>query len=59
MLKASNILQYCDEIRDDVLPNLGVRLEDREGPGQFPAVKLVDRDTLMKERELKMKVCFE
>ena len=25
------ILTLCDQIRDDVLPNLGVRLEDREG----------------------------
>jgi hypothetical protein len=53
-LKATNILQYCDTVRDDVLPNLGVRLEDREGAA--PAVKLVDRDTLMKEREQKLKV---
>ncbi len=30
-LKASEILQECDKLRDDVLPTLGVRLEDREG----------------------------
>lgn len=53
-LKATNILKYCDIVRDDVLPNLGVRLEDREGAA--PAVKLVDRDTLMKEREQKLKI---
>jgi cysteinyl-tRNA synthetase len=27
----SSILKTCDEIRDDKLPNLGVRLEDHEG----------------------------
>ncbi|OQV12664.1 Cysteine--tRNA ligase, cytoplasmic [Hypsibius exemplaris] len=51
-VKAANILQFCDRIRDDVLPNLGVRLEDREG--QPPAVKLVDKNELMKEREAKL-----
>lgn len=30
-LKASDILKECDALRDDVLPFLGVRLEDREG----------------------------
>lgn len=49
--KAVDILKICDTFRDDVLPNLGVRLEDREnGPS---AVKLVDRETLLKEREAK------
>ena len=50
-LKATDILKLCDQLRDDILPNLGVRLEDREGAPS--AVKLVDRDTLMKEREAK------
>ncbi|XP_055855572.1 cysteine--tRNA ligase, cytoplasmic [Episyrphus balteatus] len=50
-LKAVDILKLCDELRDDVLPNLGVRLEDREC-GEF-ALKLVDKDTLLKEREAK------
>uniref|UniRef100_A0A1I8PRH7 Cysteine--tRNA ligase, cytoplasmic n=1 Tax=Stomoxys calcitrans TaxID=35570 RepID=A0A1I8PRH7_STOCA len=50
-LKATDILKLCDELRDEVLPNLGVRLEDKDG-GKF-AVKLVDRDTLLKEREAK------
>ncbi|XP_072171919.1 cysteine--tRNA ligase, cytoplasmic-like [Diadema setosum] len=49
-LQATEILQLCDALRDDVLPDLGVRLEDREG--QNSVVKLVDRDILMKEREL-------
>lgn len=30
-LKASNILVECDKLRDDILPNLGVRIEDIEG----------------------------
>jgi len=28
-LKATNILSECDKLRDDVLPELGVRLEDK------------------------------
>ncbi|XP_058979756.1 cysteine--tRNA ligase, cytoplasmic-like [Musca domestica] len=50
-LKATDILKLCDDLRDDVLPNLGVRLEDKEG-GKY-AVKLVDKETLLKEREQK------
>lgn len=30
-LKAFDILKLCDNLRDEQLPNLGVRLEDREG----------------------------
>ncbi|KAH8404070.1 hypothetical protein KR215_009001 [Drosophila sulfurigaster] len=51
VLKAFDILKLCDELRDDVLPNLGVRLEDKDD-GKF-AVKLVDRETLLREREAK------
>lgn len=29
LLKATNILLECDKLRDDVLPDLGVRLEDK------------------------------
>lgn len=29
LLKATNILSECDKLRDDVLPELGVRLEDK------------------------------
>ena len=49
-VKATAILQLCDELRDEVLPNLSVRLEDKEGQS---IVKLVDRDVLIKEREEK------
>ncbi|TDG42876.1 hypothetical protein AWZ03_010696 [Drosophila navojoa] len=50
-LKAFDILKLCDDLRDDVLPNLGVRLEDKDD-GKY-AVKLVDRDMLLREREAK------
>lgn len=51
-LKATEILKLCDQLRDEVLPNLGVRLEDREGAAAS-AIKLVDRETLVREREAK------
>lgn len=74
-LKATDILKECDRLRDEVLPNVGVRLEDREGKhvshcfcvdnsesfflGEASAVKLVDKDTLLKEREAKKKAELE
>lgn len=30
-IKALDILKECDKLRDDILPNVGVRLEDKEG----------------------------
>lgn len=51
-VKATMILQRCDELRDEVLPNLGVRLEDKEGQS---VLKLVDKEVLFKEREEKKK----
>nr|XP_004654287.2 cysteine--tRNA ligase, cytoplasmic isoform X1 [Jaculus jaculus] len=49
--KVPEVLQLSDTLRDDILPELGVRFEDHEG---LPTVvKLVDRDTLLKEREEK------
>ncbi|XP_028430778.1 cysteine--tRNA ligase, cytoplasmic isoform X2 [Perca flavescens] len=49
--KVTELLQMCDVVRDDTLPELGVRLEDHEG---LPTVvKLVDKETLLKEREEK------
>lgn len=51
ILKATDILAECDKLRDEILPNVGVRLEDRDvGPS---LVKLVDRDALLKEKEAK------
>ncbi|CAB1422144.1 unnamed protein product [Pleuronectes platessa] len=53
-LKVTELLQLCDTVRDDTLPELGVRLEDHEG---LPTVvKLVDKETLLKEREEKKKM---
>ncbi|KAF7212144.1 cysteinyl-tRNA synthetase [Nothobranchius furzeri] len=52
--KVTELLKLCDVVRDDTLPELGVRLEDHEG--QPTVVKLVDRDTLLREREEKKKV---
>lgn len=47
-VKATEILKLCDELRDEILPNLSVRLEDKEG---HSVVKLVDREVLIRERE--------
>uniref|UniRef100_A0A6B2E990 Cysteine--tRNA ligase, cytoplasmic n=1 Tax=Phlebotomus kandelakii TaxID=1109342 RepID=A0A6B2E990_9DIPT len=46
---AGEILRLCDLLRDEVMPPLGVRLEDKEGAR--PVVKLVDQETMMRERE--------
>ncbi|KAL1007638.1 hypothetical protein UPYG_G00089360 [Umbra pygmaea] len=49
--KVTEVLQLCDMVRDDTLPELGVRLEDHEG---LPTVvKLVDRHILLRERSEK------
>lgn len=45
------LLSLCDSIRDDMLPPLGVRLEDRDGGA--PSIKLVDAAELMQEIKLK------
>jgi len=47
-IKATEILTECDRLRDETLPNLGVRLEDKEN--EPTVIKLVDRDELMKEK---------
>ncbi|XP_044731400.1 cysteine--tRNA ligase, cytoplasmic [Chrysoperla carnea] len=56
-IKALDILKECDKLRDDILPNVGVRLEDKEGESSL--VKIVDRETLLRERELKKKLEME
>jgi len=50
-LKAVEILKECDKIRDDVLPSLGVRLEDKET--EPTVIKLVDKAELAREKEMK------
>lgn len=42
------ILQLCDRMRDEILPEVGVRLEDRGGD-QAAVWKLEDRETLLME----------
>lgn len=46
------LLMLCDQLRDTTLPSLGVRLEDREVDGAPYVVKLVDPETLAKEKAL-------
>ncbi|GMR47883.1 hypothetical protein PMAYCL1PPCAC_18078, partial [Pristionchus mayeri] len=44
--KVTPILEECDRVRDEVLPELGVRLEDRANE---TVLKLVDKETLLME----------
>ncbi|XP_058806033.1 cysteine--tRNA ligase, cytoplasmic [Phymastichus coffea] len=53
-LKATEILKECDNLRDEVLPNVGVRLEDEECTGS--RVKFVNKVELLKEREQKKRL---
>ncbi|KAG8035110.1 hypothetical protein G9C98_001600 [Cotesia typhae] len=53
-LKSKEILMECDKLRDEILPNVGVRLEDDMDSGTSK-IKLVNREELLKERELKRK----
>ena len=41
-VKATDILAECDKLRDITLPDLGVRLEDKEG--EKTVIKLVDKE---------------
>ncbi|XP_072748832.1 cysteine--tRNA ligase, cytoplasmic [Anoplolepis gracilipes] len=56
-LKANDILQECDILRDDILPNIGVRLEDSNE--EDCKVKLVNREELLKEKETKKRLELE
>ena len=51
------LLQECDRLRDELLPELGVRLEDQTGGSAI--IKLADRDELMREREQRRQVEHE
>ncbi|KAK0413611.1 hypothetical protein QR680_006902 [Steinernema hermaphroditum] len=44
------VLQICDNVRDEELPKLGVRLEDKDGE---TCIKLVDPKELLREKEQK------
>ena len=50
----TSILKLTDDLRDISLPEVGVRLEDRNN--ERTIVKLCDKETLLKEREQKMMV---
>ena len=52
---ATSLLQLCDGLRDDQLPELGVLLEDREG---HTVVKYVGREVALKEKENAKEVCL-
>merc|ERR1712141_386054 len=47
-IKAGKILSECDRLRNEVLPELGVRLEDKEN---HTVIKMVDKNELIKEME--------
>nr|CAG4707670.1 unnamed protein product [Naegleria fowleri] len=49
--KEQRILKACDALRDDVLPTLGIKLEDKKDTITW---KLVDKEELMREREEKL-----
>ncbi|KAG9510887.1 Cysteine--tRNA ligase, cytoplasmic, partial [Fragariocoptes setiger] len=45
-------LKLCDELRDQILPEVGIRFEDKEINGEsHTAVKIIDRETALRERE--------
>ena len=52
---AKEMFRLCDELRDDMLPYLGVRLEDR-GKGQASIWKYEDKAVLLKERDEKLMI---
>jgi len=47
------IFQLSDELRDDILPFLGIQLEDKK-QGEPATWKFVNKDELLKEREAKI-----
>ncbi len=51
---SKGILKECDTLRDDILPNLGVRLEDKEN--EATVIKLVDAEELAREKALKIEM---
>jgi hypothetical protein len=47
---AKDLFRISDELRDDILPYLGIRLEDK-GKGYDSIWKFDDREKLIKKRE--------
>lgn len=61
-LKATPILQECDRLRDEILPNVGVRLEDKEGNGNYVNVALfliIDKISKFKKQIVQLKACTD
>lgn len=52
---AKELFRISDELRDDILPYLGIRLEDK-GKGNPSIWKLEDRNTLIRQREEKIAI---
>merc|ERR1712203_704069 len=50
-VKATDILAECDKLRDITLPDLGVRLEDKEG--EPTVIKLVEKEEKLALEEKK------
>ena len=50
---AKIMFQLSDEIRDDVLPFMGIKLEDRKND-QASIWKFADKDALLAERQGKL-----
>lgn len=48
--EVKKVLTICDKLRDDVLPNLGVRIEDK-GKGEKSIWKFFDKEEYLKEKE--------
>ena len=44
------VLTICDKLRDEILPNLGVRIEDK-GKGEKSVWKFFDKDEYLKEKQ--------
>jgi len=44
------VLTICDKLRDDILPNIGVRIEDK-GKGEKSVWKFFDKEEYLKEKE--------
>ena len=53
-LGPKDLFKLCDDLRDDILPHLGIRLEDRP-KGQEAIWKYEDKEKIFAEREAKLK----
>jgi len=58
--KQFDVLKLCDRLRDVDLIDLGVKLEDKEICGLIKTtIKFVDKETLMKEKQEKIRLGLE